>query len=399
MADERGAGRGSEGQTFLVGPTLYLRGIEEGDARTVCSWHPNPFPLPPDVALERLRKEVPSDGEDNHEFRLVACRKSDDRPVGSVTYGVEGWRIGWTKVHADPALTEERRAAIRAELVGLIVPYLVMERDLMTVELIAEGNEPAIEAAATEVGMRRAYRLRQALQVGGQRRDLVGYEALHPAWVSRLGMPPTAEEGPVQREVRVPAPRTFPDAGDTPPEGAVIVGERVYLRAVRTEDMDLLARWSRQETETFFDNGRPIRSPIAAAHFHRKLAEANPPNWIRFAICLRENDELIGFNGIANIDWVHQAAETETEIPRPEYRGSGYGTEAKHLLLAYAFERLGLHMVYSYVWEPNTRSAAALRRQGYRDAGRLSWSGLKDGEFVGSLLFDLLAEEWQAARR
>jgi hypothetical protein len=56
-------------------------------------------------------------------------------------------------------------------------------------------------------------------------------------------------------------------------------------------------------------------------------------------------------------------------------------------------------MVKSYVWVPNGRSAAALRKQGYREAGAVAWSGQKNGEMVGDLVFDLLASEWQAARR
>lgn len=202
--------------------------------------------------------------------------------------------------------------------------------------------------------------------------------------------------------------RRAPQGADGPPTGPAQGGQgqgttqtplHKLTSTYYASDIDLLARWSRQETETFFDNGRPVRSPIAGAAFHRKLAEADPPEWIRFAICLRETGELIGTNGIAEIDWVHRTAETETDIARPAYRGGGYGTEAKHLLLGYAFDRLGLHMVRSYVWEPNTRSAAALRKQGYRDAGRVSWTGLKDGQYASELLFDLLAEEWRAARR
>jgi len=107
---------------------------------------------------------------------------------------------------------------------------------------------------------------------------------------------------------------------------------------------------------------------------------------------------VIGSNGLAGIDWLNRMAETETEIVRGEYRGGGYGTEAKHLLLEYGFAHLGLHMVWSQAWAFNTRSCEALRKQGYRDAGRLAWTGFKSGEMADDLVFDLLASEWRAAR-
>jgi ribosomal-protein-alanine N-acetyltransferase len=347
---------------------------------------------------ERLKEEVPKNARKT-EYRLLACRRRDDVAVGSVWYRAEGWRWADASVHANPVLAAETRAAIKAELVGLLIPYLVMERDLISVWFETEAGESVVEAAAAEIGMRKAFRLREALLVNGERRDQVCYEALHPVWTARLGTPPDAAEGPVEREVRSPAPRSFPVVEGDPPRGAVMIGERVYLRAVEEEDAKEFAHRSRREPETFFDNGRPVRSPIAIASFHMKLAKKDPPDWVRFAICLRETGEVIGSNGLDGIDLVHRTAETETEIVRPEYRGSGYGTEAKHLLLAYAFERLGLHMVRSYVWQPNTRSAAALRKQGYRDAGTVAWSGQKNGELIGDNVFDLLASEWQAARR
>jgi len=123
-----------------------------------------------------------------------------------------------------------------------------------------------------------------------------------------------------------------------------------------------------------------------------------PPAWTRFAIVTLDGDIVIGSNGLASIDWINRTAETETEIVRPAYRGGGYGTEAKHLLLEYGFNLLGLHMVRSQAWAFNTRSCAALRKQGYRDAGRLAWTGMKSGEMADDLFFDLLAEEWRAAR-
>ena len=64
----------------------------------------------------------------------------------------------------------------------------------------------------------------------------------------------------------------------------------------------------------------------------------------------------------------------------------------------FASDVLGFHAVRSYVWGPNTRSAAALRKQGYQDAGIFHWSGIKNGELSFDVTFDLLAEEWRAMR-
>jgi RimJ/RimL family protein N-acetyltransferase len=105
---------------------------------------------------------------------------------------------------------------------------------------------------------------------------------------------------------------------------------------------------------------------------------------------------LLGFVALFSVDYIHRTAETGSYLG-PPYRDQGFGTEAKHLLLEYAFERLHLHMLWSVVWEDNHRSAAALRKQGYRPAGRCHWRGLHGGVYRDELLFDLLPADWRAA--
>ena len=45
------------------------------------------------------------------------------------------------------------------------------------------------------------------------------------------------------------------------------------------------------------------------------------------------------------------------------------------------------------------QSAAALRKQGYREAGRESWLIQADGGYQNMITFDLLADEWRAMPR
>lgn len=68
------------------------------------------------------------------------------------------------------------------------------------------------------------------------------------------------------------------------------------------------------------------------------------------------------------------------------------------LLLEYAFDRIQLHVLHSWVREGNERSIAALSRQGYRPAGQRYRGAVRDGFYVDHLIFDLLRDEWLAAR-
>jgi RimJ/RimL family protein N-acetyltransferase len=177
-----------------------------------------------------------------------------------------------------------------------------------------------------------------------------------------------------------------------------MVGRRVYLRAMQKEDAVPFARWTRQEPETFWAISRSIQSPNEIQHLIEEEQKEDPPSDVWFSVCLLENDELIGEVGLIDLDLINRTAETGSGM-EPKYRGGGYGSEAKHLLLEWSFERLHLHMVRSFVTFRNTRSAAALRKQGYTEAGRLNWAFNLHGTYGNAVVFDLLAEEWRAMPR
>lgn len=178
----------------------------------------------------------------------------------------------------------------------------------------------------------------------------------------------------------------------------ILVGDRVYLRPLETSDAPLLARYTAEETETFYDTIRIPQSPLTYAHWIRELHKHEPPEEVMLAVCLKSNDHLIGSVGVQQIDWIARTGETKIYLMDVNARGQGYGPEAKHLLLEYCFDHLQLHILYSYVWAPNERSAAAVRRQGYKEAGRIKTLMIQDGKFYEWIMFDVKRDEWIAAR-
>ncbi|MGI8483488.1 MAG: GNAT family N-acetyltransferase, partial [Thermomicrobiales bacterium] len=229
----------------------------------------------------------------------------------------------------------------------------------------------------------------------GIRIDKISLEYLNQSWVRTLGAPNDLEIPRTGTGEPRPVPEKVAPVGD-PPRNAVLIGKRVYLRPTTRLDSEAIARQALRETETFFDIGRHLPDIEGFAAWNENNQKEIFPNWIRFAVCLRENDELIGEVGMFGVDYVNRTAETASFFHRPEYRGGGFGSEAKQLLLEYAFEKLGLHVVQSWVYFPNTRSAAALRKQGYRESGRINWCFPYEGTFSNFVTFDFLASEWRA---
>ncbi len=179
---------------------------------------------------------------------------------------------------------------------------------------------------------------------------------------------------------------------------AIAMSERVYLRLLNPGDAAALSAASHLEPEvTFADDGHVPASILAFEHLIEQLDEHRIPRQFVFAICRIGDDTCIGTTSIRDIDWVHRTGETGTGLLTAEDRGHGLGTEAKHLLLRYAFEVLGLHAIRSLVFSGNARSTAALAKQGYRYAGRLTAFIQKGGAYRDEFAFDVLHSDWVAA--
>lgn len=390
--------RPGEGQTYLVGETIYLRGLELDDAKWATAWRPSPFPISAQLLEEQLKKEVPKQAE-KRASTVVACRRDDGRPVGSVRLDDSEPIEAFIALHSDPTLGASGEH-IQAEMLGLLVPWLTDERHRPVVRLATDTDLQPVLAKADALGMRRCVRLRDGVWRAGRFRDRVFYEFLAPAWIARLGDPGEgiADGGEPVTEVRSPARPRDPELPLTLPQNAIVGSERLALRPFQVDDAERVATMIRAEPDASFGHSRFPYSAVLLGDWFGEIGEDSTPSDMEFAVVLRESGEQIGENGLYDVDWLAKTAETGSWIYRPEYRNAGYGTEAKHLLLEYAFERLGLHSVWSWVKSRNPRSQAALRKQGYRDAGRLNWVEFGPNGFESARMFDLLASEWRAAR-
>lgn len=384
---------GDSGQAFLVGDELYLRPVEKEDAGCAASWRDVPFPLSRARVETWIAEEMVTDRDTQW---LAMVRRDDDRVVGSMrTFTRYGPVI--LDLFVDP-LFGERGNRWKREALGLVVPWLVDERHIRKRRLSIDADDGALVATARELSMRQVARFREQLDRDGARVDRLVFERHNAHWLATLG-DPLAEQLPRSGTgLPRPVPAPVPLEGEPPP-GAVMLGRRVYLRAAERGDLDEFALWSRRETETGFLLGRRMESAAGMVDGWSDADKGSLPTSVMFSVCLRDDDTFIGGVDLFRIDYQNRFAETGSYFHRPDDRGRGYGSEAKHLLLAYAFDHLGLHSLQSRVYFTNTRSAAALRKQGYRDAGRSTWEELAHGGMINVAFFDLLASEWRALPR
>jgi RimJ/RimL family protein N-acetyltransferase len=177
----------------------------------------------------------------------------------------------------------------------------------------------------------------------------------------------------------------------------VLEGRRVTLRRHVPGNLATIARWygdpelarlSRYQT-------RPM-GPEEVEHFFRtRLLAADS---FAYAIHERPSERLVGLTTFSNMDADNGSVLFHITIGERDAQDRGLGTEATSLMLAVAFETLGLHRVGLSVFAFNGRAIRAYEKAGFQIEGRLREAIWRDGRRWDEVQMGILADEWRARR-
>lgn len=174
-------------------------------------------------------------------------------------------------------------------------------------------------------------------------------------------------------------------------------GRRVNLRPLdAATDLTSCVRWMNDEVVREFISTFVPTTSASEAEWFANLTKRDHDVVLGIETVA---GRFIGVIGLHHIDWKDRHAETGTVIGERDAWGNGYGTEAKLLLLRYAFEELGLHKVHSRAYAFNGRSIQYSLKCGYRIEGRLRDFVWKRGRYWDAVELGVLRGEWEAAQR
>lgn len=130
------------------------------------------------------------------------------------------------------------------------------------------------------------------------------------------------------------------------------------------------------------------------------IAEQEAGQCVAFAVIPVATGQAAGWTTMHDALAEHRAVEIGwTWYARSIWR-TAINTECKLLLLAYAFESLGMERVQFKTDHLNTRSQAAIERIGGIREGVLRHHRLRpDGTWRDTVYYSILAAEWPAARK
>ncbi len=177
----------------------------------------------------------------------------------------------------------------------------------------------------------------------------------------------------------------------------MLKGEKVILRTIRHEDLqrqyefnndleiELLGGGDAPEPQSF----ERLESQFADTHRH------GGRNGADFAI--EADGVFIGRCGLFDWDFTAHTCQLGIGIGDRTYWGRGYGRDAIHVLLDYAFRLRNQHRVWLRVNGNNERAIRAYTACGFVEEGRLRHHVWSDGRHIDLVLMGILRDDWRPA--
>jgi RimJ/RimL family protein N-acetyltransferase len=180
--------------------------------------------------------------------------------------------------------------------------------------------------------------------------------------------------------------------------GSFLQGSRITLRALTRDDLALYRRWldDPRVTEFLEMGARPTRDADCEA-FWRLASESDDA--IVFAIAERKGGKTVGTCGLYLIQWMARRAQFNILIGEPTAWDKGYGTEAAHLILGYAFDVLNLNSVQLGVNADNARAVRSYEKVGFVHEGVRRQFVYRNGRYYDSVMMSVLRDEYKAPKK
>jgi RimJ/RimL family protein N-acetyltransferase len=176
----------------------------------------------------------------------------------------------------------------------------------------------------------------------------------------------------------------------------MIKGNKIGLRAIEKEDLNLLRDW--RNIESFRKNFREVRELSLADqnNWFESLQKTKSFNYMFMIVSLEDNSP-IGACGLLYINWIIRSADFSFYIGLENMYidQDGLALEATNLLLNYGFNNLNLNKIWMELYEFDNQKNIFFRKKfGFQQDGCLRDNCYENGKYWNSFILSLLKDEY-----
>ena len=175
-------------------------------------------------------------------------------------------------------------------------------------------------------------------------------------------------------------------------ENPFLIGEKIYLRSIETEDAKFLAKG---ENDPIVRESLFLALPVSLTKEQEKLEQfIKSKDAIVLVIVEQETNQPVGQTAFFRVDYISRAAVFYIAILAPSFWSKGYGSEATKMMVDYAFKTLNLNRIQLHVCAENLAAIKIYERVGFIKEGILRQAMFRNGNYVDFWVMGILKSDW-----
>ena len=158
----------------------------------------------------------------------------------------------------------------------------------------------------------------------------------------------------------------------------ILETERLTIRPLVEADIEPYAEIVADPQVMHLITGEAESYEEASTYVQECMQSEREFGYSRYAVLLRDADELIGFCGFKHIDGVLDFGWRYAH----RYWGQGYGTEAAEAVLEHGLRTLKLPVLFAAAFPENVGSVRIMQKIGMRPDSFADWEGRKVVRYI-----------------
>jgi RimJ/RimL family protein N-acetyltransferase len=182
------------------------------------------------------------------------------------------------------------------------------------------------------------------------------------------------------------------------PPTPTLIGQRIRLRPLRADDADaLFALQSDPRVMRYWSHPPWTERAQAVERIAQLGRDRSTSEFYSWAATLDGDDALAGTGALFAVNRTHARAEIGYSLAAAHW-GKGYALEIVGLIVAFAFDTLGLERLEADIDPRNAASCRLVERAGFVREGLLRARWRVAGEVTDSAIYGLLRSDVDARR-
>lgn len=168
----------------------------------------------------------------------------------------------------------------------------------------------------------------------------------------------------------------------------ICYGHGVCLCPVDSDDLEIMRLWRNSPEIWIFCRQHDLISDAMQQRWFEK--QDNDPTCSMYVV--HTDAGRVGVCGLTGIDRTNRVAELSLYIA-PDFQKKGLGEKTFRTLISHGFRNLGLNSIFCEVFHGNPVSRI-VEKVGFQKWGTKPQSYFRDGRFIDSDFFSILASAW-----